>query len=69
MNFKQTTCSLKRLIADVDRVYVVHVKCGLNNDWTAIHDAIKNDSIETLKILLEDLKSPKKIDALIQLSQ
>jgi hypothetical protein len=51
---------LKSLITDVDRVCSVHVKRGLHNDLTAIHYAIKNDNIEMLKILLEDLKSPKK---------
>jgi len=51
---------LKSLINDVDRVCSVHVKRGLHNDLTAIHYAIKNDNIEMLKILLEDLKSPKK---------
>ncbi len=51
---------LKILINDVDRVCSVHVKRGLHNDLTAIHYAIKNDNIEMLKILLEDLKTPKK---------
>ncbi len=51
---------LKSLISDVDRVCSVHIKRGLHNDLTAIHYAIKNDNIELLKILLEDLKTPKK---------
>lgn len=51
---------LKSLIDDVDRVCSVHVKRGLHNDLTAIHYAVKNDKIEILKILLEDLKTPKK---------
>jgi hypothetical protein len=51
---------LKSLIADVDRVSSVHVKRGLQNDLTAIHYAIKNDNLEMLKILVEDLLTPKK---------
>jgi hypothetical protein len=51
---------LKSLIADVDRVCSVHVKRGLHNDLTAIHYAIKNDNLEMLKILIEDLETPKK---------
>ncbi|CAF4470899.1 unnamed protein product [Rotaria sp. Silwood2] len=51
---------LKTLIDDVDRVCSVHVKRSLHNDLAAIHYAIKNDNIEMLKILVEDLKTPKK---------
>ncbi|CAF1193546.1 unnamed protein product [Rotaria sordida] len=51
---------LKSLIDDVDRVCSVHVKRSLHNDLTAIHYAIKNDNIEMIKILIEDLKTPKK---------
>ncbi|CAF0987776.1 unnamed protein product [Adineta steineri] len=50
---------LKGLIDDVNRVCSVHVQRGLHNELTAIHYAIKNDNIELLKILLEDLKTPK----------
>ncbi len=38
----------------------MHVTRGLHNDLTAIHYAIQNDNIDMLKILLEDLKTPKK---------
>ncbi|CAF3379069.1 unnamed protein product [Rotaria sp. Silwood1] len=50
---------LKTLIDDVDHVCSVHVKRSLHNDLAAIHYAIKNDNIEMLKILIEDLKTPK----------
>ncbi|CAF3862176.1 unnamed protein product [Adineta steineri] len=50
---------LKGLIDDVNRVCSVHVQRGLHNELTAIHYAIKTDNIELLKMLLEDLKTPK----------
>ncbi|CAF0863254.1 unnamed protein product [Adineta ricciae] len=50
---------LKSLINDVNRVCSVHVKRSLNNDLTAVHYAIRNNNIEMLKILLEDIKTPK----------
>ncbi|UJR15954.1 hypothetical protein I4U23_002874 [Adineta vaga] len=51
---------LKSLINDIDHVCSVHVKRGLNNDLTAMHYAIQNDNIEMLKILIEDVRAPKK---------
>jgi hypothetical protein len=39
--------------------FKVHIKRGLHNDLTPIHYAITNDNIELLKILIEDLKTPK----------
>ncbi|CAF1146314.1 unnamed protein product [Adineta steineri] len=51
---------LKSLIDDVDHVCSVHVNRGLYNDLTPLHYAIKNNNIEMVKILLDDIKTPKK---------
>ncbi|CAF4919571.1 unnamed protein product [Rotaria sp. Silwood1] len=46
---------LKSLIDDVDRVCSVHIRHDLSESLSAIHYAIKNNNIDLLKILLEDL--------------
>ncbi|CAF0916058.1 unnamed protein product [Rotaria sp. Silwood1] len=51
---------LKSLINDVHRVCSVHVTRSLYNDLSALHYAIKNNNINMVKILLGDIKSPKK---------
>ncbi|CAF4086910.1 unnamed protein product, partial [Rotaria sp. Silwood2] len=51
---------LKSLINDVHRVASVHVTRGLYNDLSALHYGIKNNNINMVKILLDDIKSPKK---------
>lgn len=33
---------------------------GLENDLTALHYAIKNNNVGMVKILLDDIKTPKK---------
>ena len=38
----------------------VHVARGLNNPLSAVHYAITTDNIPMLKILLDDIKTPKK---------
>lgn len=38
----------------------MHVQRGLQNELTAGHYAIQNGNIDLLKLLLEDLKAPKK---------
>ncbi|CAF4829804.1 unnamed protein product, partial [Rotaria sp. Silwood1] len=50
---------LKCLIDDVDRVCSVHIRHDLSESLSVIHYAIKNNNINLLKILLEDLKNPK----------
>ncbi|CAF3964350.1 unnamed protein product [Rotaria sp. Silwood2] len=51
---------LKSLINDVHRVASVHVTRGLYNDLSALHYGIKNNNINMVKILLDDIKSAKK---------
>ncbi|CAF3484731.1 unnamed protein product [Rotaria sordida] len=51
---------LKSLINDVHHVCSVHVTRSLYNDLSALHYAIKNNNINMVKILLDDIKSPKK---------
>ncbi|CAF3062725.1 unnamed protein product [Rotaria sp. Silwood2] len=50
---------LKSLIDDVDRVYSVHIKRDLPKSFSAIHYAVRNNNIELLEILIEDLLHPK----------
>ncbi|CAF0960955.1 unnamed protein product [Adineta ricciae] len=51
---------LKSLINDTNHVCSVHVHRSLFTDLTAVHYAIKSNNIELVKILLDDIKSPKK---------
>ena len=38
----------------------MNVTRSLHNKLSAIHYAIKNDNIQMVKILLDDIKTPKK---------
>ncbi|CAF1971897.1 unnamed protein product [Rotaria magnacalcarata] len=51
---------LNSLIDDVDRVCSVHIRRDFSKSLSAIHYAIKNDNIDLLRILLEDIKKPKQ---------
>ncbi|CAF5187269.1 unnamed protein product, partial [Rotaria magnacalcarata] len=51
---------LKSLINDVDHVCSIHVNRSLYNDLSAMHYAIKNNNVNMVKILLDDIKTPKK---------
>ncbi|CAF3181779.1 unnamed protein product [Rotaria socialis] len=51
---------LKSLINDVDHVCSIHVNRSLYNDLSAMHYAIKNNNVTMVKILLDDIKTPKK---------
>ncbi|CAF1574984.1 unnamed protein product [Rotaria sp. Silwood1] len=50
---------LKSFIDDVARVYSVHIKRDLPKSFSAIHYAIRNNNIELLQMLVEDLLHPK----------
>ncbi|UJR19473.1 hypothetical protein I4U23_022604 [Adineta vaga] len=50
---------LKSLINDVDRVSSVHIRRDLPGSLTAIHYAIKDNNIDLLQILVDDLLKPK----------
>ncbi|CAF3244348.1 unnamed protein product [Rotaria sp. Silwood2] len=50
---------LKSLIDDVDHVCSVHIRRDMPKSLSAIHYAIKNNNIDLLRILLEDLQIPR----------